>query len=220
MSSPQEAGRTVSVIAPTSPVRGFFRPRPWVQARCARTYSGRRRPGMEPRTAYVLVSGVRLAEERRSVKPSAQPTLVRTQHLPPPAETARWLRKRGPAGRFLLVPPRIRACHCESMHGSVHVHIADSVRAKLAVRITARFADPRPFRPVTRAPECRASRLAGSSPCCSRQAAGWPCLYPRLGRALPDRPAPSHRGSMEGMTGCASPPLGWKTSARPHTCGT
>jgi hypothetical protein len=29
-----------------------------------------------------------------SVKPSAQPTLVRTQHLPLPAETARWLRKR------------------------------------------------------------------------------------------------------------------------------
>jgi hypothetical protein len=27
------------------------------------------------------------------------------------------------------------------MHGSVHVHIADSVRAKLAVRITARFGD-------------------------------------------------------------------------------
>jgi hypothetical protein len=42
--------------------------------------------------------------EERSVKPSAQPTLVRTQHLPPPAKTARSLRKRGPAGRFLLVP--------------------------------------------------------------------------------------------------------------------
>jgi hypothetical protein len=39
-------------------------------------------------------------EEERSVKPSAQPTLVRTQHLPPPAETAPWLRKRTPRGRF------------------------------------------------------------------------------------------------------------------------
>ncbi len=29
---------------------------------------------------------------------------------------------------------------------------------------------------------------------------------------LPDRPASSHRGSTEGMTGCASPPPGWKTS--------
>ena len=28
-------------------------------------------------------------EGERSVKPSAQPTLVRTQHLPPPAKTAR-----------------------------------------------------------------------------------------------------------------------------------
>ena len=28
-------------------------------------------------------------EPWRSVKPSAQPTLVRTQHLPPPAKTAR-----------------------------------------------------------------------------------------------------------------------------------
>jgi hypothetical protein len=27
--------------------------------------------------------------EERSVKPSAQPTLVRTQHLPPPAQMAR-----------------------------------------------------------------------------------------------------------------------------------
>jgi hypothetical protein len=32
------------------------------------------------------------------------------------------------------------------------------------------------------APDCRASRLAGSSPCCSRQA-GWPCSYPRSRRA-------------------------------------
>ena len=33
------------------------------------------------------------------------------------------------------------------MHGSVHVHMVYSVRAKLAVRITARFADPRRFCP-------------------------------------------------------------------------
>jgi hypothetical protein len=36
----------------------------------------------------------------RSVKPSAQPTLVRTQHLPPPAKTARYLGYLGYAGRF------------------------------------------------------------------------------------------------------------------------
>ena len=120
---------------------------------CQRTHSGRRRPGSPPRTANALVAGVRLEEERRAVKPSAQPTLVRTQHLPPPAKTARTLRKRGPAGRFLLVTPCIRVRHCGSMHGSVHVHIADSVRAERAVRITARFADLRPFCPVTRAPK-------------------------------------------------------------------
>ena len=40
----------------------------------------------------------------RSVKPSAQPTLVRTQHLPLPAETARLLRILALAGRFFSVP--------------------------------------------------------------------------------------------------------------------
>ena len=78
---------------------------------------------------------------RRSVKPSAQPTLVRTQHLPPPAKTARLLRKRGPAGRFLLVTTCIRVCHYGSIHGSVRVHMVYSARAKLAVRITARSRD-------------------------------------------------------------------------------
>ncbi len=38
------------------------------------------------------------------------------------------------------------------MYGSVHVHMVYSVRAKLAVRITARFAGPRPFCPITRTP--------------------------------------------------------------------
>ena len=84
---------------------------------------------------------VYLCPGKRFVKPSAQPTLVRTQHLPPPAKTTRSLRKRGPAGRFLLVTPRVRVDHYGSMHGSVHVHMVYSVRAKLAVRITARFRD-------------------------------------------------------------------------------
>jgi hypothetical protein len=39
------------------------------------------------------------------VKPSAQPTLVRTQHLPPPAKTAPGLRRSRPVGRLLVVPP-------------------------------------------------------------------------------------------------------------------
>ena len=90
--------------------------------------------------------------QERPVKPSAQPTLVRTQHLPPPAKTARSLRKRGPAGRFLLVPPCVIVCRCRAWRSNRYGHMADSVRAEGAVRGTACFADPRPFCPVMRAP--------------------------------------------------------------------
>src|SRR5690348_10994440 len=78
-------------------------------------------------------AGCPSGQRERSVKPSAQPTLVRTQHLPPPAKTAPWLRKRGPAGRFLLVTMCISACHYGSMHGSVRVHMVYSARVELAV---------------------------------------------------------------------------------------
>jgi hypothetical protein len=130
----QETGRAVRITAPTLAVRGLHGP----GTRSTRTYSGRRQPAIPPRTAYALVSGVRLSLERRAVKPSAQPTLVRTQHLPPLAITACWLRKRGPRPRF-LVTACIRVCHRGSMRGSGYGHIADSVRAERAVRITARF---------------------------------------------------------------------------------
>jgi hypothetical protein len=77
-----------------------FPPRPWAGpppsvvrtapgTRRPRTHSGRRRPGFAPRSAFALVSGGRLGRSERAVKPSAQPTMVRTHHLPPPAETAR-----------------------------------------------------------------------------------------------------------------------------------
>src|SRR5271170_4671470 len=49
-------------------------------------------------------AGCPSGQRERSVKPSAQPTLVRTQHLPHPAKTARWLRILGYAGRFFAVP--------------------------------------------------------------------------------------------------------------------
>ena|GEM_PF-6362250 len=58
-----EAGRTVSVTAPTGPVRGFCAPVRGLHGpgtRFARTHSGRRRPGIAPRSTYALVSGVRL----------------------------------------------------------------------------------------------------------------------------------------------------------------
>ena len=123
--------------------------------------------------------------EQRSVKPSAQPTLVRTQHLPPPAKTARTLRKRGPAGRFLLVTPCIRVRHYGSMHGSVRVHMVYSVRAKLAVRITARSAVRRPpttlttptaCMPEPRGPEVRERRaviVSTMSACLKAAVARW-----------------------------------------------
>jgi hypothetical protein len=55
----------------------------------ARTHSGRERSVAPPRTAFPLVSGILLGWSGRAVKPSAKPSLVRTQHLPPPAETSR-----------------------------------------------------------------------------------------------------------------------------------
>ncbi len=75
-------------------------------------------------------------------------------HLPPPAETARSLRKRGPAGRFLLVPPCIIACRCRSSRSNRYGHLADSIRAEgrsvepLALPICARFA------PLSGHPDC------------------------------------------------------------------
>jgi hypothetical protein len=113
-----------------------------------RTYSGQRRRGEADPVVFVQVMAMWRGAEERSVKPSAQPTLVRTQHLPPPAKTARWLRKRGPVGRSLLVTACISVRHCGSMRSSGYGHIADRVRAERAVRITARFADPRRFCPI------------------------------------------------------------------------
>jgi hypothetical protein len=40
-----------------------------------------------------------------AVKPSAQPTMVRTHHLPPPAETARDLPRRRIRGPFAFSHP-------------------------------------------------------------------------------------------------------------------
>jgi len=131
------------------------------------------------------------------------------------SETAPWLRKRSPAGRFLLVTPCIRVCHRGSMHSSGYGQIADSVRAKLAVRITARLAGPRPFCPGYLV---AAARHSGQPvlffAVLSRQAEGWPCPDPGPGRAAGPRPAPSHRDSAEGMTAAAVREP--EASNRPH----
>jgi len=44
-----------------------------------------------PRTTVPQVGSICGGASRLPVKPSAQPTLVRTQHLPPPAKTAHGL---------------------------------------------------------------------------------------------------------------------------------
>src|SRR5689334_2221279 len=90
-------------------------------------------------SAYPLVSAFDSGRRRAVCKPSAQPTLVRTQHLPPPARMARLLTALALAGRFILVTPGIKVCHCASMCCGVHGRIADGVRAGRAVGVTVGF---------------------------------------------------------------------------------
>jgi len=71
------------------------------------------------------------------VKPSAQPTLVRTQHLPPPAEMTCDLGISGLEGRLGVVAPCVMKCHREPLHSSGYGHIADGILAEPAVHRTA-----------------------------------------------------------------------------------
>ena len=117
-----------------------FRPRPWGARNGAH---GRTVDGSSPQSCLERrmrwSAACTSSGGERSVKPSAQPTLVRTQHLPPPAETAPWLRKRARGAVFVLVTSRIRVCHCASRCRGVHGRIADVVRAGCAVRDTVGF---------------------------------------------------------------------------------
>lgn len=85
---------------------------------------------------------------------------------------------------------------------------SEAVRKPLALPIRARFV-PLPGRRTAAHPGWPVLRRAARA----RRRAGL-VRIPSRG-ALPDRPAPSHRRSAEGMTGCASPPPGWKTSTAP-----
>src|ERR1035438_150122 len=75
--------------------------------------------------------------DRLTVKQSAKPTLVRTQHLPLPAETARALGIPGLAGRLGVVPPCVMVCRCEPLHSSGYGHMADGIGPEQAVHRTA-----------------------------------------------------------------------------------
>jgi hypothetical protein len=84
-------------------------------------------------------AAIPMGRNGRSVKPSAQPTLVRTQHLPPPAETARdpgFLRVRGP---LCVVSSCVIAGQQTSLRGSGYGHMADGFRPGGAVHRTACF---------------------------------------------------------------------------------
>ena len=80
---------------------------------------------------------------KRSVKPSAQPTLVRTQHLPPPAEMARELgfpRLRGPScvvSSCVITGQETPPC------GSGYGHMADGIGAGVPLGNTIRSGDLR-----------------------------------------------------------------------------
>ena len=119
----EPGGWAVSVTAPIPAVRGQVFSCPWLSgSRGARTCSGRRRP--EACLAARIRWSARLTrvEGERSVKPSAQPTLVRTQHLPPPAETALWLRKPVRGAVFFLsrlVSRCVTVCRCVAVSTDV-----------------------------------------------------------------------------------------------------
>src|SRR5262249_28401932 len=74
----KKPGKTVRMTAPIPAVRA----RPWIQGpgtRDARTHSGRRRPGIAHRSAYALVTGTGLDQERRAVKTTP---LLSSAHAP------------------------------------------------------------------------------------------------------------------------------------------
>ena len=118
--------------------------------------------------SFTRSSTIPMVWEERSVKPSAKPTLVRTQHLPPPAETARGLGISGHAGRLAVVPLCLMMCRCEPLHSSGYGHMADGIWAGGAVHRTACSSDldgpPPPPGP-------------GRSP-------GEPAIWPRMARRI------------------------------------
>ena len=82
-------------------------------------------------------AGCPSGQRERSVKPSAQPTLVRTQHLPPPAETARELGIPGPRGPSAVVSSCVIGGQETPLRGSGYGHIADRIGPEQAVHRTA-----------------------------------------------------------------------------------
>jgi hypothetical protein len=105
--------------------------------------------GQKPLDDYFRRSGPigRYARER-PVKPSAQPTLVRTQHLPPPAETARDLGILATRGPPSVVSSSVIVGQETAQYHDVYGHIADGFGPRGAVHRTAcpRFGTAQPVR--------------------------------------------------------------------------
>ena len=78
-----------------------------------------------------------MGRDRLTVKPSAKPTLVRTQHLPLPAETARELGIPRLAGLLAAVPLCFIMFRCEPLRSSGYGHMADGIGPEPAVHRTA-----------------------------------------------------------------------------------
>jgi hypothetical protein len=120
---------------------------------------------------------------KRSVKPSAKPTLVRTQHLPLPAETARELGLPGLAGPLAPVPPCFMMCRREPLRSSGYGRMADGFGAEQAVHRTAcsRISMARWLR-------CRACQAPGRSLMIEGLACAWPT------RSMGSRESPADAG--------------------------
>ena len=82
-------------------------------------------------TRLLAAYGHRHFQRERSVKPSASPTLVRTQHLPLPAETARDLGIFRVRGSSCVVSSSVIAGQETSLHHAGYGHIDDMHRARL-----------------------------------------------------------------------------------------
>src|SRR5579872_5021425 len=119
-SSPRTASAPIDAIS----ARGRRRPR---------THSGQRRHVGNHNRAFPQVGAIFGRNSVNTVKPSAQPTLVRTQHLPPPAKTARDRDILPPRGPPCVVSSSVIVGQETPLHHDGYGHIADGSGPKGAV---------------------------------------------------------------------------------------
>ena len=171
-------------------------------------------PGALP-VADGLQAGCPSGQRERSVKPSAQPTLVRTQHLPPPAETAPWLRKRtrGAVSSYHAVyrdvSLRVDTSRCPRTYSGRRPGRQDGRCAPSAFPRTA--TDRVRGVPILASRAALSRALASGRECaaggarCARRAAG----------GLRSDLLPGGAWWMEGFSGSSRAQGGWRRMARP-----